>query len=75
MNFIGDADKRIKKIILRILRYLRFFLNYSNQPHSVEIIKNLKINIKGTSKLSKERLIDELIKISKLEIIEKINKK
>jgi tRNA nucleotidyltransferase/poly(A) polymerase len=30
INFIGDADKRIKEDYLRILRYLRFFLNYSN---------------------------------------------
>ena len=74
VNFIGDADKRIKEDYLRILRYLRFFSIYSNQPHSVEIIKNLKINIKGTSKLSKERLLDELIKISKLETLEKLTK-
>ena len=33
INFIGDADKRIKEDYLRILRYLRFFLSYSKQPH------------------------------------------
>ncbi len=26
INFIGDADERIKEDYLRILRYLRFFL-------------------------------------------------
>ena len=31
VNFIGDPDKRIKEDYLRILRYLRFFLNYSKQ--------------------------------------------
>ena len=36
VNFIGDADKRIKEDYLRILRYLRFFLNYSKQPHNLE---------------------------------------
>ena len=30
VNFIGDADKRIKEDYLRILRYLRFFAHYSN---------------------------------------------
>ena len=34
VNFIGDADKRIKEDYLRILRYLRFFVNYSKHPHS-----------------------------------------
>ena len=74
VNFIGDADKRIKEDYLRILRYLRFFLYYSKQPHNLEIIKSLKINIGGVSKLSKERLLDELKKIIKIDILEKITK-
>ena len=74
VNFIGDANKRIKEDYLRILRYLRFFLNYSKQPHSKEVLKNLKININGISKLSKDRLLDELKKILKLETLEKLNK-
>ena len=39
VNFIGNPEKRIKEDYLRILRYLRFFLNYSKQPHKEEIIK------------------------------------
>ena len=74
VNFIGDANKRIKEDYLRILRYLRFFLSYSKQPHSKEVLKNLKINIDGISKLSKDRLLDELKKILKLETLEKLNK-
>ena len=31
INFIGDPEKRIKEDYLRILRYLRFFLNYSKK--------------------------------------------
>ena len=73
VNFIGDADKRIKEDYLRILRYLRFFLNYSKQPHSLEIIRKLKINIDGISKLSKERLLDELQKIIKLDTLRKLS--
>ena len=74
VNFIGDADKRIKEDYLRILRYLRFFLNYSKQPHNLEIIRKLKMNIGGVSNLSKERLLDELRKIIKLNTLEKLSK-
>ena len=74
IKFIGDADKRIKEDYLRILRYLRFFLIYSKQEHDLEIIRLLKINIGGILKLSKERLIDELKKISKVNTLEKLVK-
>ena len=72
VNFIGKADKRIKEDYLRILRYLRFFLNYSKQAHNLEIIKTLKMNIGGISRLSKERLLDELKKIVKIDLLEKL---
>ena len=74
IKFIGEADKRIKEDYLRILRYLRFFLSYSRQPHNAEIIKILKINIGGVSKLSKERLLDELKKMMKLEMLTKLSR-
>ena len=74
VNFIGDADQRIKEDYLRILRYLRFFINYSKNPHDTEIIKKLKMNIDGVSKLSKERLLDELKKIIQLSTIERLSK-
>ena len=63
INFIGNPDERIKEDYLRILRYIRFFLNYSNIPHDAEIKKVIKKNINGVKNLSKERLIDELRKI------------
>ena len=74
INFIGNTDKRIKEDYLRILRYVRFFLDYSKKPHDSETLKRLKINIGGVSKLSKERLLDELKKIIKLEKLEKLSK-
>ena len=74
VNFIGNVDERIKEDYLRILRYLRFFINYSKQPHNPEIIKKLRINIGGISKLSKERLLDELRKIVSLTTLKKISK-
>ena len=72
INFIGDVNKRIQEDYLRILRYIRFFLNYSKQPHNSEILRKLKINIGGVSKLSKERLLNELKKIFKLGTLEKL---
>ncbi len=39
INFIGDSENRIKEDYLRILRYIRFFINYSNQSHDLNIIK------------------------------------
>ena len=74
INFIGDAENRIKEDYLRILRYIRFFLNYSNQNHNPVIIKIIKRNIGGVSKLSSERLIDELKKLTKSNAFIKIFK-
>jgi tRNA nucleotidyltransferase/poly(A) polymerase len=74
INFIGNPNQRIKEDYLRILRYLRFFVSYSKLPHNPEIIKNLKINISGVSDLSKERLLNELKKIAKPSLLEKLSK-
>ncbi len=74
VNFIGNPEERIKEDYLRILRYLRFFLNYSKQPHKEEIIKTIKINISGISIISKERLLDELKKLLKSNQLEKLSK-
>ncbi len=74
VKFIGEAEKRIKEDYLRILRYVRFFLNYSKIPHNPEVIRTLKINIGGISKLSKERLLDELTKLIKFDTVEKLSK-
>ena len=63
IQFIGDPEKRVKEDYLRILRYVRFFLNYSRQEHNLNVIKIIKQNINGIVKLSKERLIDELKKL------------
>ena len=65
INFIGDAETRVKEDYLRILRYIRFFLNYSNQKHKPEIIKLIKRNIDGISNLSSERLLDEFKKLTR----------
>ena len=74
VNFIGNSDVRIREDYLRILRYLRFFLNYSKQSHNPEIIRALKINIDGIAKLSKERLLNELEKLINFKTLEKLSK-
>ncbi len=40
IKFIGDPEKRVKEDYLRILRYVRFFLNYSKQEHQLIVKKN-----------------------------------
>ncbi len=65
VKFIGNPEERIQEDYLRILRYLRFFLNYSNNKHELEIFKTIKKNIGGISKLSTERLIEEFKKLTK----------
>ena len=74
VKFIGDADLRIKEDYLRILRYIRFFSIYSKQQHNPELLRIIKKNIKGVSKLSKDRLLDELRKMMKIDILENLSK-
>ena len=74
VKFIGDPEIRIKEDYLRILRYFRFHLIYSNLNHDIGIFKILKKNIVGTSSLSKERLLDELKKFFRPNILIKLSK-
>ena len=39
IEFIGNSEKRIKEDYLRILRYIRFFINYSKLPHNEKVKK------------------------------------
>ena len=74
VKFIGDPELRIKEDYLRILRYLRFFLNYSSHNHDSKTLKAIKKNLVGISDLSKERLLDELKKYVKSKILTKLSK-
>ena len=63
IQFIGSSTERIQEDYLRILRYFRFFTQYSKIEHDQNIIRSIKKNINGLNKISNERIFDELKKI------------
>jgi len=63
IKFIGEPEKRIKEDYLRILRYIRFFLNYSKKKHNPNVTKIIKKNLDGFAKISPERLLGEFKKL------------
>lgn len=66
IKFIGEAEERIQEDYLRILRYFRFFAQYSATTHNQNTISLIKKYINGLNKVSNERIFDELNKIIKL---------
>ena len=66
IKFIGSSEKRIQEDYLRILRYFRFFIQYSKTDHDKDTIQSIKKNINGLNKISNERIFDELKKILSL---------
>tara|TARA_Y100000768_G_C23932759_1_gene660986 strand:+ start:53 stop:1315 length:1263 start_codon:yes stop_codon:yes gene_type:complete len=65
VKFIGDPQKRIEEDYLRIIRFLRFSIQYDSVADNTTI-EALKLNLNGVNKISKERILDELFKILKL---------
>ena len=63
IKFIGSSEQRIQEDYLRILRYFRFFTQYSKIDYDQNIIRSVKQNINGLNKISNERIFDELKKI------------
>ena len=72
VKFIGDPDRRIKEDYLRILRYIRFFLNYSKLEHENAVKKVIKKNISGIAQISSDRLLNELKKLFNSEKFSKL---
>ena len=66
VKFIGDPNKRIREDYLRILRYFRFYTQYSNHQHDIEIVQAIKRGLNGITKISKERILDEFFIILNL---------
>ena len=75
INFIGSADLRIKEDYLRILRYIRFSLEYNSNNKDRNTIRIINKNIKFLKFISKERLLVELKKILELKNLLNINNK
>ena len=69
IKFIGSPDDRIQEDYLRILRYFRFFTQYSKKKYDQDIIRSFKKYINGLNKVSNERIFDEFKKILKLKNI------
>ena len=66
VKFIGDPQTRIEEDFLRIIRFLRFTIQYkSSIEHST--VQAIKLNLNGVKALSKERVLSELLKILKIE--------
>ena len=66
VKFIGSPEERIQEDYLRILRYFRFFTQYSKADYDQNIIRSIKQYINGLNKISNERIFDELKKILSL---------
>ena len=66
VKFVGDPEERIQEDYLRILRYFRFFTQYSKIDHDQKVIHFIKKYINGINKISNERIFDELKKILSL---------
>ena len=72
VKFIGDPQKRIEEDFLRIIRFIRFKIIYdSNIERST--INAIKQNLNGIRKISRERILDELLKIFDLKGLLEIN--
>ena len=71
VKFIGDPQTRIEEDFLRIIRFLRFTIQYNSQvEHST--VQAIKLKLNGIKNLSKERVLSELLKILSLENFFKI---
>ncbi len=72
VKFIGDPQKRIEEDYLRIVRFVRFKVMYDMivEPTTNNAIKQ---NLDGIKKISKERILIELLKILSLKNFLMIN--
>ena len=73
VNFIGEPTKRLEEDYLRIIRFLRFALQYDSVTDQ-KTIEALVVNLNGINNLSKERILDELFKIIQLKNFKNILK-
>jgi len=72
VKFIGDPQKRIEEDYLRIIRFIRFKIIYDIKVETTTS-NAIKQNLDGIKKISKERILIELLKILELKNFLKIN--
>ena len=72
VKFIGDPQKRIEEDYLRIIRFIRFSLEYISQIE-LKTIDAIKLNVDGVKKIAKERILIELFKILRTSNFIKLN--
>ncbi len=73
IKFIGDPQKRIEEDYLRIIRFIRFSLEYESKIEQTTM-DAIKLNLDGIKKISKERVLSELFKILRVKNFVKLNK-
>tara|TARA_B100001057_G_scaffold465859_1_gene522386 strand:+ start:51 stop:1313 length:1263 start_codon:yes stop_codon:yes gene_type:complete len=62
VKFIGDPQKRIEEDYLRIIRFIRFKIMYDSKVET-STSQVIKLSLNGIKKISKERILVELLKI------------
>ncbi len=72
VKFIGDPQKRIEEDYLRIIRFVRFKIMYDLRVETTTS-NAIKQNLDGIKKISKERILIELLKILDLKNFLRIN--
>ena len=72
VKFIGDPGQRIEEDYLRIIRFIRFSIQYQNKIDDATL-KAIKLNLSGIKLLSKERILNEIFKILSLNKFHNIN--
>ena len=75
VNFIGNPDLRIKEDYLRILRFIRFSLEYNENIKDKKVLNIINTNIQSLKLISPERLFIELKKILELKNLKSIKNK
>ena len=55
IKFIGNPDQRIKEDYLRILRFIRFSIEYSNFDFDKETLRAIQKNLSGITKNFKRK--------------------
>ncbi len=57
IRFVGDSDERIREDYLRIMRYIRFFIRFSDGDYGKDMLIH---HVKDMINLSKERIVKEM---------------